>query len=114
MQNAVQKIVGAVGSGFAIGIGTAIVKVVLIFLFVFLAVAVLGILFLILAAVFYKKRKKKLFLIFGILSSLSLSLISSVIISSKLGQNFSLVVIIAPIFFILGLWIVFKKYKNLT
>ena len=114
MQNAAQKIVGAVGSGFATGLGTALVKIILIFIFIFLGVAVFGILFLILASVFYKKKKKKPFLFFSVLSSISLSLVSSIIISSKLVHNLSLAVVLAPVFFILGLWITLRKYKNLT
>ncbi|MDO8429787.1 MAG: hypothetical protein Q7S73_00260 [bacterium] len=107
----------ALGRGLAEGIGVALVKVVLIFIFAILIISALGLFTLGLSIYFYKRKKLRPFLISGFLSTLAISLITSIILSSKFSGNFSLAVILFPVFLIFGTIMVLKfrrKLKNKT
>ena len=112
------KVIQAFGESFGIALGeslgTVLVKIILAAIIAILISGLAGLIFLILAIIFYKKRRKALFLTFGTLASLFLSVIVSILIISKFfgdGQAFLLGILI---FFVFGevLTIIFYKKLN--
>lgn len=72
-----------------------------------------GCLFLILAAVFYRKRKIKLFLVFGFLSNLFLSLPIAAILDDVFDiNNRTAFLFLWAILFIVGMAVLFGFYRK--
>ncbi len=113
MTEIIKGIGGALGEGLAVSLGKTVVFVVVAFLFFILASFIFGFLFLGLSVWFYKSRKPKLFLFFGILSAISISLFSSILLSSALASDLTLAVVLLPIFLIFGVSVVIKQYKKI-
>lgn len=103
----------AFGSGLAIGLGKAIALIIVIAALIFVAILILGIIGFIMAIIFYRKKRKIAFLVSSIISLLSISLIAGIILSSNISHDASLVPILTPILFLVGLIIIIKKYKKL-
>lgn len=113
MGEIIQGLGKAFGGGLAVSLGKTLVFVVVAFMFFMLASVVFGLLFLGLSFWFYKSHRPGLFLIFGILSVMSISIFASIILSSSFTSDLTLAVILFPAFLIFGITFVIKKYKRI-
>lgn len=113
MENAVQKVVGAVGTGFAEGLARGLVMVVLVGIALLIISILLGFLFVLGAWVAYRKNKPKLFLTFGILASLSLAIVGGFFTGGALDNPPIGIIFVAPAIFILGIWQAGKLYRKM-
>ena len=104
----------ALGEGLSQGIAIGILYILLIFLIIIIVSSLLGFLFLILAIIFYKKRKRKLFLTFGIISDLFLSFIIAIFSSAIWKGNATLPLLVGICVFILGIALTIKFYKKIA
>lgn len=113
MENAVQKVVGAVGTGFAEGLARGLVLVVLIGIAILLISILLGFLFILSAWIAYRKNKSKPFLIFGILASLSLAIVGGFFTGGILDSPPIGIIFAAPAIFGLGIWQTIRLYRKM-
>jgi len=93
-------------------IGPIVVMVILAFLALIAAIVIFGICFLVFSFIFYKKKKIKSFLVFGIIGSFFSSIGLSLVLSSIFFHNSSNVKFIMPVIFIVGVLIVVKFFKK--
>lgn len=112
MENVVGTVVKSAGEGFGDALGKILISMIGIIIVGFLILGVTGFLALGLAWLFYKKRRPVLFLIFSLISALSFSVFGAILLVAWLGGKISAVFILAPIFFIGGAVLSFKKYKR--
>ena len=100
------------GEAFGQTVGTLVVYVLLILFALLAATVIFGGVFLALAIVFYKKKKRKTFLVFGILSDVFLSLLASLLANGVFHGNGGTIVLAWALFFIAGFVLVIRYYKK--
>ena len=103
----------AFGKALSQSIGLVLVKVIMAFILAFIIIIIFGIISFGAAFYFYKKRKPKAFMFFGLLSNLGFSIALAIILSSKLTSSFSLFMPLAPTLFIIGIILVVRQYQKL-
>ena len=108
-----KELIGGIGSGFVLGLGQAIVYVILVFFLIFIISAVIGIFSLALSFRYYRQKRRTAFLVSGNFGAFFASLVASLVISSKIAENFSIFVVLIPVLFAAGSIFVYKKSKNL-
>ncbi|MBI1998729.1 MAG: hypothetical protein HYS73_00120 [Parcubacteria group bacterium] len=100
------------GDALGPAIGTLVVYILLAALAVFAAIVVFGGIFLALAVIFYKKKRKKTFLVFAFLSDVFLSLLAALIARGISGGTGGMMVAAWAVFFLVGLFLTIRYYKK--
>ena len=113
MENAVQKVVGAAGTGFAEGLAQGLVMIILIGIAILAGSFLFGFVFMILAGVARRKNKPKSFLVFGILSALTLGIFGGFMTAILTDSPPAGIIFAAPAIFIIGVWYVIKSYRKM-
>ncbi len=93
--------------------GPVIVMIILAFMAIVAAVVIFGVFFLIFSIFLYKKKKRKSFLVFGMIGSFFSSIGLSLILSSMIFHNTANIKFIMPALFISGILIVVRFFKKL-
>ena len=103
----------AFGNALAETAGAVVLSVILVVFAILAAALLFGGLFLTLAIIFYKKRKRKTFLLFGVLSSFFLSVIAAIPLSGLWGGGATPFFFSALGAFVFGVALVIRFYRKI-